>query len=272
MIPTIGIIGYGFVGKAQEYLFRTKNASILCYDKFLESSSLEEVVDNSEYIFVCVPTPYKDDAIDLTIMDEVMGQIAPLASDTDKIIIIKSTVIPGTTATYAKQYSDCHFAMSPEFLREKHYQDDVMKPDRMVVGSDESGIASKVANLYKSVLPDAPIFESSATAAEMVKYMSNCFLATKIIFANEMFDLCEALDVDYDAVKDMVAADKRIGGYLDVTALRGFGDKCLPKDMIALRALFKKMGVDDELLTTVWEKNLRIRKVRNWEDIPFVKS
>ncbi|MEK7103765.1 MAG: hypothetical protein AAB870_05445, partial [Patescibacteria group bacterium] len=202
MIPTIGIIGYGFVGKAQEYLFKTKHFQILCYDKFLESSSLVEVVRGSEYIFVCVPTPYKDDAIDLTIMDEVMGTIAPLASDTHKVIIIKSTVIPGTTAHYAKQYPSCHFAMSPEFLREKHYQEDVMNPDRMVVGSDEAGVASRVATLYKTCLPDAPIFESSATAAEMVKYMSNCFLATKIIFANEMFDLCEALKIDYDAVKE----------------------------------------------------------------------
>lgn len=272
MTPTIGIIGYGFVGKAQEYLFKTKNFPILCYDKFLESSSLEDVVTGSDYIFVCVPTPYKDDAIDLAIMNEVIGAIAPMVRGTNTVIVIKSTVIPGTTAQYAQQYPDCHFSMSPEFLREKHYQEDVMKPDRMVVGSDEPGIAARVSALYKSCLPDAPIFESSATAAEMVKYMSNCFLATKIIFANEMFDLCEALDVDYDAVKEMVAADKRIGGYLDVTALRGFGDKCLPKDMIALRALFKRMGVDDTLLKTVWEKNLKIRKVRNWEDIPFVKS
>ncbi len=272
MTPTIGIIGYGFVGKAQEYLFKTKNVPILCYDKFIESSSLEDVVKGSDYIFVCVPTPYKDEAIDLTIMDEVIGSIASLVSGSDKIIIIKSTVIPGTTANYAKQYPECHFAMSPEFLREKHYEEDVMKPDRIVVGSDEVGIAARVSALYKFALPDALIFESGATAAEMVKYMSNCFLATKIIFANEMFDLCEVLKIDYDAVKVMVSADARIGGYLDVTALRGFGDKCFPKDMIALRGLFKKMGVDDELLKTVWEKNLRIRKVRNWEDIPFVKS
>ncbi|MDP2656593.1 MAG: hypothetical protein Q8P11_03470 [bacterium] len=272
MSSTIGIIGHGFVGKAQEFLFKTKDLPILYHDKFLESMTLEEVVQETDYIFVCVPTPYKDDAIDLTIIDEVIGQIAPLAANTKKIVIIKSTVIPGTTSTYKKKYPDCHFAMSPEFLREKHYEEDVMNPDRIVVGSDEKDIATRVVDLYKMALPDAHYFESDATSAEMVKYMSNCFLATKVIFANEMFDLCEVLNVDYDTVKVMVSADTRIGGYMDVTEWRGFGDKCFPKDMIALRALFKKMGVNDDLLKTVWEKNLRIRKVRNWEDIPFVKG
>jgi UDPglucose 6-dehydrogenase len=100
--------------------------------------------------------------------------------------------------------------------------------------------------------------------------MANCYLATKVIFANEMFDLCEKLGIKYEEVKKLTVADHRIyDSHLDVTTMRGFGGKCFPKDMMALIGLADKLGVDTELLDTAWKKNLKIRKVKDWEEIPF---
>ena len=115
-----------------------------------------------------------------------------------------------------------------------------------------------------------PIFQSDPTTAEMVKYMANCYLATKVIFANEMFDLCEKLGIKYEEVKKLTVADHRIfDSHLDVTTMRGFGGKCFPKDMMALIGLADQLGVETELLDTAWKKNLKIRKVKDWEEIPF---
>jgi UDPglucose 6-dehydrogenase len=98
-------------------------------------------------------------------------------------------------------------------------------------------------------------------------------LATKVIFANEMYDICQKMGIKYQEVKEMVVADKRIGkSHLDVTTVKGFGGKCFPKDLLALRALAKKKGVDTSILDTVWKRNLKIRKVKDWEEIPFAVS
>lgn len=114
-----------------------------------------------------------------------------------------------------------------------------------------------------------PVFQTDPTTAEMVKYMANCYFAMKVIFANEMFDICESLGIKYEEVKKLVSADHRIfDSHLDITTSRGFGGKCFPKDLLALRALAAKKGVDTSVLDTVWKKNLEIRKVRDWEEIP----
>ena len=268
----IGIVGYGIVGKAVEYGFKGKQNSILYYDKYKESESLEKVVRNSEFIFVCLPTPYKEDRIDLSIMDENIKEISELSRDTNKIIVIKSSVVPGTTRKYVEKYKN-NFCFNPEFLREKNYLEDFVNADRIVIGADNDKISLRVTDLYRDRFPTIPIYHTDLMTAEMVKYMANVYLATKVIFANEMCDICEALDIKYEEVKKMVTADHRIeDSHLDVTGARGFGGKCLPKDIIAMIGKAKELGVDCSLLETVWNKNLRIRKIRDWEEIPFVKS
>ena len=115
----MGIIGYGIVGKAVEYGFKDLN-NIRFYDKYKKSDSLEEVINSSEFIFVCLPTPYSISkrGIDLDIMDENIENISRLSGGTDKIIIMKSSVLPGTTRDYAVKYKDCNFCFNPEFLTE----------------------------------------------------------------------------------------------------------------------------------------------------------
>jgi len=225
-------------------------------------------------LFICVPTPMFDDysGIDLSIVNEVVNFIAPKISGSDKILTIKSTIIPGTTAAFAKKYPKVNFAMNPEFLTEANAPWDFMHPDRTVIGTFSQPVAGRLTGLYRDLLgADQKIFITDPTTAEMVKYMSNACLASKVIFANEMFDLCTALGVKYEEVKQMVAADPRIGpNHLDVTTVRGFGGKCFPKDVVALLAYAKEKNVDMSVLKEVWEKNLKIRKVKDWEEIKGV--
>lgn len=265
----LGIIGFGIVGQAVEYGFRGED--IYIYDKFKDYLTLQEVCKKSEFIFVSVPTPilHDESGIDLSIVEEVVGEIAAEISGSDKILIIKSTVVPGTTASFEKKYPDLNFCFNPEFLTEANFLEDFVKADRCIVGSSNDLTSRRVISLYKRHFPHMPMFQTDPTTAEMVKYMANCYLASKVIFANEMFDVCEKLGIKYEEVKKMVVADHRIfDSHLDVTTARGFGGKCFPKDLLALRAMAKEKGVDTSFLDTVWKKNLAIRKVRDWEEIP----
>ena len=282
-MASIGIVGYGRVGKAVEYGFKNGN-SILCYDKYPDSislkkiSSLEKVVKDSEFIFVCVPTPYREGErgypiIDLSIMDENIREIAGIARGSDRIVIIKSTVVPGTTRGYGKKYSNVNFCFNPEFLTEANYLEDFVNADRIVIGADNERVSLRATALFRDRFPKTPIIRTNPTVAEFGKYTANCFLSAKVIFANEMYEGCERFGISWEDVKKVVASDKRIGeSHLDVTSERGFGGKCFPKDVMSFIGLFKDIGIDVSFLEAVWNKNLKIRKIRDWESIPFVKS
>jgi len=273
-MANLGIVGHGIVGQALEYGFK-KNHQIFIYDKLKKTISLNEVVKNSEFIFICLPTPMLSNGsgIDLNIINTNIKKIVPLTDNTDKIIIIKSTVIPSTTTSYINKYPKSKFAFNPEFLTEANFLEDFVSADRIIIGTLNDIVSVRLISLYKNQFPTIPVIQTDPTSAEMVKYFSNTFLATKVIFANEMFDLCQKLGIKYEEVKKMAVMDKRIfDSHLDVTTLRGFGGKCFPKDTAALLGLFKKLDIDSSLLSTVWRKNLKIRKVRDWNHIPFAVS
>lgn len=272
----LGIIGYGIVGQALAYGFsqpEIKNKyEIRYYDKFKDTDTLEDVVTKSEFIFICLPTPMKEDesGIDLTIIEESIAEITKMTNGTDKIIVIKSTIAPGTTARLEKEHPKTNFAFNPEFLTEANYLEDFVNADRNIIGANNDLISRKVVALYRQRFPHTKIFQTDTTTAEMVKYMANAFLATKVIFANEMFDICQALGIKYEEVKKLVVADHRIyDSHLDVTTARGFGGKCFPKDVVALIGRAKELKLDPKLLETIWNMNKKIRKVRDWEEIPF---
>lgn len=272
----IGIIGFGIVGQAIAFGFSQPDIAskykIKYYDKYRESSSLEEVIKTSEFIFICLPTPMKSDesGIDLSIIEDTISQITPITDNTDKIIILKSTIIPGTTKKFETKHPKTNFAFNPEFLTEANYLADFVNADRTIIGANSDLISRRVIALFRQRFPNQKIFQTDTTTAEMVKYMANAFLSTKVMFANEMFDICNALGIKYEEVKNMVAADRRIGDYhLDVTTARGFGGKCFPKDMVALIGRAKDLKIEPKLLETVWDLNKKIRKVHDWEEIPF---
>ena len=272
----LGIIGYGIVGQALAYGFSQPDIKnkyeIRYFDKYKVTDSLESVVSGSEFIFICLPTPMKENesGIDLSVIEDSIAQISKYTNGTDKIIVIKSTVVPGTTATLEKKYPKSNFAMNPEFLTEANYLEDFVNADRTVVGANNDLTSRRVVALYRQRFPHTKIFQTDTTTAEMVKYMANSFLATKVIFANEMFNLCQALGIKYEEVKSMVVADHRIfDSHLDVTTSKGFGGKCFPKDVVALIGRAKQLKLEPKLLETVWSINKKIRKVHDWEEIPF---
>lgn len=271
-MSNIGIIGWGVVGKATGKTFETNSSNtIFWYDKHIKGPfSLSDVIKNSDFIFVCVPTPMFDNnsGIDLSIIHEVVKGVAPKIKNTKKILIIKSTVVPGTTANLAKKYKNVRFAMTPEFLREIDAYADSLNPNRIVIGCINEADGIEIAKLHRNIFPAVKIFVTDTTTAEMVKYMANTFMATKTIFANEMKELADKLNINYDDVKKMVAIDERIGeSYLSVSPFKGFGGKCFPKDSVALLGLAKELKVDLSVLASAWKKNLKIRKVKDWDHI-----
>ncbi|MBI4033328.1 MAG: UDP-glucose/GDP-mannose dehydrogenase family protein, partial [Candidatus Blackburnbacteria bacterium] len=237
-----------------------------------------EVISSSEFLFVCVPTPIYSDysGIDPSIVDSVVFDVASKVSGTDKILIIKSTVIPGTTAGYAKKYPKVKFAMVPEFLTEKTPEYDFLHPARTIIGAFDKNVAERIKKLHQPVLPkDSPYFLTDPTSAELAKYMSNTMLAAKVLLANEYYALSQKLGVNYDSVRKMVEADKRVGTHLRVPGPDGdlgFGGKCFPKDIVALLGLGRALKVDLSALEAIWKKNLKIRKNRDWEEIPGAVS
>lgn len=271
----LGIIGYGFVGQAVANGFKTVSNgldSIRWYDKYKEGESLDMVVNSSDFIFVCLPTPMKQDeeGIDLTIFEDMIPQITKLTDNTDKIIVIKSTVTPGTTAKFEKKFPKSKFCFNPEFLTEANYLEDFIKADRTVLGANSDWVLRSMGIIFQQRFPAQKIFFTDPTTAETVKYFANAFLSLKVTFANYFYDYCQTLGIKYEEVKKMAAFDKRIGDYhLEVTTLRGFGGKCFPKDLVAIMGEFKKLGVDFSLLETMWKYNKKVRKVHDWEEIPF---
>lgn len=271
----IGIIGYGIVGQAIAYGFSKASHSrdvIRYYDKYKDTLSLAEVVEKSEFIFVALPTPMKKDesGIDLSIFDAVMDEITQYTDNTQKIIIIKSTIVPGTVARYEKTYPKSFFAFSPEFLTETNFLDDFLYAPRTIIGVNNEEVFSRVAELFEERFTETQIYRTDPTTAETVKYFANSFLSLKVVFANIFYELSEELGINYEEVKRLATTDPRIGeSHLSITTQRGFGGKCFPKDMVAILGRAKELGVDFAVLEKAWEYNKKIRKIHDWEDIPF---
>ena len=245
---SIGIIGGGVVGKAVQAFF--KNAKI--YDKFNPIDPWEEVV-KQDIIFVCVPTPYND-GIDLSAVNETFEK---LAAFDNKVVVIKSTVIVGTTDKLQQQYPNLKILFNPEFLDNNTAVADFAKPDKQIVGftAKSQSIAEEILN----IMPDTPYKKiMPASAAEMIKYMVNTYYATKVIFGNQIYDICQACGVDYSQVRAGFEHDRRVApGNFDVWhgGFRGFSGKCLPKDLASFIELAEQKGVAVSLLKEVKKIN-----------------
>lgn len=272
----IGVIGYGFVGRATGEGFATSPENkIFWYDKFKKSpNTIEEVITKSDFIFICVPTPIFDDysGMDMGIVEEVIGQIAANTQDSNKIIILKSTSLPGTTKRVMKKYPKLNFVTNPEFLTQVNANHDFLNPSRTVLGTVSKDVAQKVVGIYKTILPKNHTFIiTDPTSAEVIKYMSNIMLASKILVANEFYMLSKKVGANYLDVQKGVESDPRIGTHLGVPGNDGdfgFGGACFPKDIVGIIGLAKNLKVDVSALEAIWKKNLKIRKHRDWEEMP----
>jgi len=208
-----------------------------------------------------VPTPYHENGrgYDDSAVRESIKNIR-----NGKIIVIKSTVLPGSTSKFQRQYPRKIILFNPEFLRAKTAKQDFLKPEMQLIGyANLKG--KRIAKKILDVLPKAPYSKIIKSGeAEMVKYFINTFLATRVIFANQIYDLCKKLgDIDYEVVRQCVIQDKRIGhSHFDVLAdgYRGYAGLCLPKDTKALIQLGKRLKIDLSLLQKVEEINKKLRK------------
>lgn len=272
----IGVIGYGYVGRATGEGFATNSDNkIFWYDKFKESpNTLDEVVENSDFIFIAVPTPIFSNysGMDMSIVEEVVGEVSEKIKNPGKIVIIKSTSLPGTTKKMAQKYPHVNFVMNPEFLTQKNANADFLKPFRTVIGCETPDVGERVKKLYESILPEGQKYIiTDTTSAEVIKYMSNLILASKVLLANEFYELSQKVRANYLDVQKGVEADPRIGTHLGVPGPdgdRGFGGACFPKDMVGILGIAKKLKVDMDALNTIWKENLKVRKHRDWEEMP----
>ena len=270
----IGVVGNGYVGGALAHGFSaasTGKCEVKVYDVLPERSldTLDETVNGSDYIFVSVPTPMnKNGSISLKYIDEVFKNINGINRRSDNIIILKSTVVPGTTEKLQEKYPSLNIVFNPEFLTEKSARLDFINQDRVVLGGDKIN-TSKVAELFNERFKYCHIIQTDYNTAEIIKYFSNIFFAVKVSYANEMKLLCDAVGANWDTALEGFVADGRIGdSHLNVPGpdgKLGFGGSCFPKDINALMSLAKDVGVDVSTIKGAWKTNLKVRPERDWE-------
>lgn len=214
----------------------------------------ENAVTSSEFVFLCLPTPQKEDGrVDVDTVLSVVNQIREVISP-GTIIVNKSTVPVGTNTTLATtiRRDDVFVVSNPEFLREGAAVADFLQPDRIVIGANDSKAGDRVAQIYESI--DAPIVRVDPASAETIKYATNSFLATKVSFVNGLAAVCEAVGADIDAVTAGLGSDTRIGPRF-LQPGPGWGGSCFPKDMHALVRIATDAGYEFDLLRAVISAN-----------------
>ena len=244
----VAIIGYGHVGSAMNNLF--KDAVI--YDKYKKIGSKSEV-NKCNCAFICVPTPMNEDgSCDTSAVDEVFSWLK-----TD-IAIIRSTVPVGYTEKVSKK-KKMDVVFQPEYYGETvdHPFVDLSRRTWITLGGDNKAI-NKAIRVYQTVYnATVDIYTADSRTTELAKYMENSYLALKVTFCNEFYDIAHAYDIDYYKLRELWVADPRIGNshtfvYEDN---RGYGGSCLPKDIAAITHDAKELGVDVSLLEAVKNKN-----------------
>tara|TARA_R100001510_G_C7640918_1_gene198560 strand:- start:261 stop:1115 length:855 start_codon:yes stop_codon:yes gene_type:complete len=273
----IGIIGCGFVGSSIKSGLCEKN-NVNSYDKYNTDLStvdnLQALVEKSDILFVCVPTPMnKDGSCDTRIVESTVLEVDKITNPlSKKIVVIKSTVPPGTTSKLQSETANVDVVFNPEFLTEANHIEDFKNQKRIVLGGDGCTPAlEKLKAMYMKQFPEVPYVLCGSLEAEITKYFCNCYLATKVSFANEMRQLCDSLNADYNRVVEASVYDTRIGkSHLAVPGpdgKKGFGGSCFPKDINAIMDVMKKNNIESKVLRAVWDKNLEVRPEKDWEQL-----
>jgi len=273
----IGIIGRGFVGSAVEFGFSAQtgcDAEVKVYDKNPSKSihTLNETVNKSDFIFLSVPTPSNlDGSMNIDILLNALQDIESVNKRTDNIILIRSTIIPGTTSNIQKKFKKLNIVFNPEFLTERSAKFDFINQSRFILGGRKKH-TRMVADLYRWRFGDSiPCIETNFETAEMIKYMNNCFFAAKVSFMNEMKLVADKAKVDWDTAVEGFIRDGRIGhSHLAVPGPDGkfgFGGSCFPKDIQAMINFGDKLDLDLNTLKGAWQTNLNVRPERDWEGL-----
>ncbi len=262
----LGVIGHGYVGESQSFAFSPSfNVRVYDKDSLKSTHSLNEVLD-SDFIFVCVPTPMKKDGSqDLSFVESFFKT----AKD-GPIYIIKSTIIPGTTNLLNEKFKNLKIIFSPEFLTERTAKLDVLTQTRIILGGDKN-LTSKVRKIYDIRFKNKTVIETDSLTAEYIKYMNNTFFASKVSIMNEFYRLAKHLGVNWETALYGFVSDQRIGdSHLNVPGpdgKLGFGGTCFPKDINAFISFAKKNNVNMNILEAAWKTNLEVRPERDWENL-----
>lgn len=296
----VGIVGQGFVGTAVReglrnthivYTYDKKDGDCLgCYEsKELSISPFQQFSPFSDYsglipikwlwkncrvVFLCLPTPMQSDgSCDTSIVESVVGELYASTSDSSiqPIIIIKSTVPPGTTERLLTKYANLRICFNPEFLTEKDSVNDFQNQSRIIIGTDDPEVAATVRQMYDQSFPGVEQRVVNPTVAELVKYFTNIALAVRVSLANEFYQIADDLGINYDQVRDIACLDRRLGdSHWRVPGLenkRGFGGSCFPKDLNGLIAFARSIGIRCPTMQGAWETNLMVRTERDWEQL-----
>ena len=277
----IGVVGNGFVGGAVKFGFSPQvgcDAEVRVHGKnpIKSTHTLEDTVNKSDFIFLSVPTPANEDgSINLDILTDALNDIDGV-SEKDNYILIRSTVVPGTTWALQEKFPKLNLLFNPEFLTERSANFDFINQGRFIIGSGDSYKSALGSELFSKLIRDrfgdcVAILETTYETAEMIKYMNNCFFATKVSFMNEMYQIAEKCKVNWEQAVDGFVADGRIGhSHLNVPGHDGkfgFGGSCFPKDVQALRNFAEDIGVNPSVLAAVWRKNLEVRPEQDWKEL-----
>src|ERR1700730_661781 len=220
---------------------------------------IKDGVDNSQIIFIAVPTPPQSDgSVDLSYIEQVAREIAGVLTEY-RVIVDKSTVpvktgekVADTIRRYSKVAASLDVESNPEFLREGSAVADLMNPDRIVIGSNSDRALALMKKVYEPFM--APIMVTDVKSAEVIKHAANSFLALKISYINAISAICEASGADVEKVADGIGADKRIGRSF-LSAGLGYGGSCFPKDVAAFIAISEQLGAPLTLLKEVQRIN-----------------
>jgi len=292
----IAVIGTGYVGLTTGVCLANRGHDVLCVDTDVEKvatlqdgrcpileaglealmhrnlqlgrlhfeSSLEALEQYSDLVFVAVGTPAGDGGQpDLTYVRQALGQVAAMASP-GSVVVIKSTVPPTALAVLEAEMKGIAeskklaFAVNPEFLRQGMAVRDTLHPERIVIGVADAEARNRLLELYAPFA--VPVVVTDPVSAMTIKYVANCFLATKISFVNEVANLCERLGADVDAVTQGMGLDSRIGPKF-LQAGIGYGGSCFPKDTVGLLHVARSVGYDFRVLASAVAVNEQQYKV-----------
>ena len=274
----IGVIGKGFVGSAVANGFSANtgfDSEVRIYDKDPSRSvhDLFETVNNSDYLFVSVPTPSSvSGEIDLSILKSCLQSINETINENHfPIVLIRSTVVPGTTRSLQDMFPKLKLVFNPEFLTERSAYYDFISQSRYILGGDIEDV-DKTAKLYKDRFgSEISIIKTDYETAELIKYMCNTFFATKVSFMNEMFRLCNSINGNWDQAVEGFVRDGRVGhSHVNVPGhdgKLGFGGSCFPKDVQALISFAQSKNLNLNVLEGAWKTNLEVRPEKDWEKL-----
>jgi UDPglucose 6-dehydrogenase len=266
----IGVVGFGFVGESQVFAFSPiADIKVFDIDPIKKTHSLEETI-NQDLVFVCLPTPMKENGTqDISLIENFFRDVSRLTSK-KPIYILKSTVLPGTTSRLEKEFN-LDIVFCPEFLTEKTAKLDMLTQSRIIIGGSNPLKVHKVKELFETRFGKKHYIITDSTSAEIIKYMSNNFLALKISFMNEYYNLVENIGGDWKTITEGFSSDPRIGNsHTQVPGhdgKNGFGGTCFPKDINAIIEFSKQNGTKMPTLEAAWETNLKVRPEQDWKQL-----